>query len=157
MNDPNQPIMRWVDEFGLYFEESGLPRTAGRILGWLLVANPPEQSASDLTEALKVSKSNISASARMLQQFGLIERVSRPGDRKDYYRMRSDVWANAFLNKVGQFTRMRSLADRGLKLLDAAPDEDKARLNEFREFYAFFEKEVPKLIEMWIRRNEGQS
>jgi hypothetical protein len=34
-------LQRFIDEVGLYSERAGLPLLAGRILGWLLVADPP--------------------------------------------------------------------------------------------------------------------
>ena len=51
---------RFIEEVGLLFEQTGLPRMAGRILGWLLIANPPHQTTSHLTEALLASKASIS-------------------------------------------------------------------------------------------------
>ena len=46
----------FVEEVALVFEEIGLIRMAGRILGWLLISNPPYQSADELAEALQASK-----------------------------------------------------------------------------------------------------
>lgn len=36
----------FIEDVGLLLEESGLPRMAGRILGLLLICNPPHQSPS---------------------------------------------------------------------------------------------------------------
>jgi DNA-binding transcriptional regulator GbsR (MarR family) len=60
----------FIEDISLYLEQMGVPRMAGRILGVLLIANPPEQSITDLVEALQASKSAISTSTRLLSEMG---------------------------------------------------------------------------------------
>ncbi|HEX7974611.1 MAG TPA: MarR family transcriptional regulator, partial [Anaerolineales bacterium] len=76
----------FVEEVALVFEEIGIARMAGRILGWLLISNPPHQSADELAEALQASKGSISTMTRLLIQADLIERIGLPGERRDYFR-----------------------------------------------------------------------
>lgn len=68
----------FAEDVGLVFENIGLPRMAGRVLGWLLVCDPPHQSMLELVEALSASKASISNTTRMLIEIGLIERISLP-------------------------------------------------------------------------------
>ena len=51
---------QFAEEVGIVFEQTGLPRMAGRILGWLLIAEPPHQSTEQLINALMASKGSIS-------------------------------------------------------------------------------------------------
>ena len=44
MSIPDEQLLLYVEDFGLYFEQFGLARTAGRMLGWLLVCDPPHQT-----------------------------------------------------------------------------------------------------------------
>ena len=44
--------MHFVEDISLYFEQMGLPRTAGRVLGVLLICDPRAQSLTDLCELL---------------------------------------------------------------------------------------------------------
>ena len=39
---------QFVEECGLYFEGIGLTRIAGRVIGWLLICDPPYQLQSEL-------------------------------------------------------------------------------------------------------------
>lgn len=48
MSETHDEVAEFVEEFGIGLEASGLPRAAGRILAWLMVCDPPEQSAEDL-------------------------------------------------------------------------------------------------------------
>ena len=90
---PSEEEKRFVEDIGLIMEEQGRPRIAGRILGWLLICEPPEQSFADLVAVLGVSKGSVSAMTRLLLEGGLIERVPVPGDRQTYYQMAPDAWS----------------------------------------------------------------
>ncbi|MBA3470937.1 MAG: hypothetical protein H0T53_14985 [Herpetosiphonaceae bacterium] len=59
---------QFVEKVGLLYEQVGLQRMAGRILGWLLICDPPAQSAADLAAALDASKGSISGITRQLFQ-----------------------------------------------------------------------------------------
>jgi len=37
----------FVEEVGIFFEQTGMPRMAGRILGWLMISNPPHQTTTE--------------------------------------------------------------------------------------------------------------
>lgn len=145
----------YVEEFALLFEQSGLNRTAGRILGWLHVAEPPHQTMPDLVEKLGASKSSISTATRMLLQMGMIEKLSLPGERRDYYRLVDGVWTNALRDRNHEITLLRELADRGLALLADETAERRQRLQEMRDMFAFFEQEFPRLFARWEEERKG--
>lgn len=79
-----------VERMGLFLEREGHPRIAGRVLGYLLVSGEP-RSLDDLADALRVSKSSASTDARLLERLGIAERVTMPGDRRDYYRVSGEL------------------------------------------------------------------
>ena len=155
---PTDAELHYVEEFGLFWEQMGLPRMTGRILGWLLICDPPEQTMTDLTEVLQASKSSISTGTRMLIQFGFIERISLPGERKDYYRLLPHLWTRVLAAKQGQLTDFLQLAQRGLALLSETDAQRRERLEEMHDLYAFMEVEYPKLLERWqFERSQRKS
>jgi biotin operon repressor len=79
-------LRRFVERMGLEAERDGLPRIAGRILGFLITADAPA-SLDQIADALQVSRASVSTNCRLLEQIGAAERVSLPGDRKDYYEL----------------------------------------------------------------------
>ncbi|GEM88092.1 GbsR/MarR family transcriptional regulator [Meiothermus granaticius] len=143
----SEGLHQYVEEFALRYESAGLPRTAGRILGWLMVCDPPEQSAAQLATELGASKASISTMTRMLAQFSLIERVSRRGSRQDFYRIRPGAWTELMKTRLAGLSAFRALADKGLKLMETAPPEQRLRLQEMRDLYTFFEGELAELIQ----------
>ncbi len=139
----------FVEEVSMSFEQSGLPRMAGRILGWLLISDPPHQSTSDLAEALMASKGSISTMTHLLIRIGMIERLSLPGVRRDYFRIRPGAWHHMIKQSGDQITASRQLAERGLELVKDKNPLTRQWLEEMRSTYSFFEQEFPTLLERW--------
>ena len=141
---------QFAEEVGIVFEQTGVPRMAGRILGWLLISDPPHQSTEQITNALMASKGSISTMTRLLIQIGLIERLSLPGVRRDYFRLRSDAWQHMIGRGLTEEIKMvRQLAERGLELLGDKTPVTKKWLEEMRDVYTFLEQEFPALLERW--------
>ena len=151
---PTEKERLYVEKIGLYFEQLTLPRMAGRIFGWLLISNSPQVTMGDLGEALKASKSSMSTMLRLLIQIGLVEMVSLPGERRDYYRICSDAWVNALNDRLNQARAFRQLADQGLDLLSASSLERRERLEEMQSMYAFLEREFPLLTQRWLQEGK---
>jgi DNA-binding transcriptional ArsR family regulator len=147
-----QELLHYVEEWGFFFDRWGLPRTAGRVWGWLSVCEPPEQSAQDLVQVLQVSKASISTNIRLLEGLGLVERASKPGARQGYYRLRADAFESIMRQRIGGVTQARVLAQRGIDLLGSGDPGRAKRLEATRDFYAFLEREMEVLLEHWRER-----
>ena len=80
-------IRRW-GEMGGYW---GITRTMAEIHALLFVTREP-LCTDDMMEQLKVSRGNASMNLRALVDWGLIERVHKLGDRKEYFQADTDVW-----------------------------------------------------------------
>jgi DNA-binding transcriptional regulator GbsR (MarR family) len=140
----------FIEEVGLVFEQTGLPRMAGRLFGWLLISDPPYQSPSELADVLHASKGSISTSVRLLTQMGFIERHIIPGSRHDNFRLPPDAIQKIIRHGLEQEIKMfRSLSDRGLELMKGIPAKRKTWLKEMQSRYAYLEKAFPALLEKY--------
>jgi len=136
----------FMEEVGVVFEQTGLPRMAGRIFGCLLISDPPYQSFSQLMEALTASKGSISTSTRLLIETGLIERISLPGIRQGYFQIRTDASRNMIKRGLEDEIKMlRQMAERGLELLENKPSQACRNLEEIRDIYSFLERDFPRI------------
>jgi len=152
---PQKEEKQFAEEVGIVFEQTGMPRMAGRILGWLLISDPPHQSTEQITKALIASKGSISTMTRLLIQVGLIERLSLPGVRHDYFRLRSDAWQHMIGRGLTEEIKMvRQLAEHGLELLGDKTPVTKNWLEEMRDVYTFLEHEFPTLLERWEKERQ---
>ena len=147
----------FVEEVGIVFEQTGLPRMAGRIFGWLLISNPPHQSTDQLAEALIASKGSVSTMTRLLIQIGLVERLSLPGVRHSYLRLRPDALRHMLKHGVEDEIKMfRQLAEHGLELLADETSLRRKWLEEMHDRYTFFEREFPALLERWEQQQDAK-
>lgn len=137
----------FVEEFALAYEAVGIPRIAGRILGWLMICDPPEQTASQLAATLGVSKASISTMTRLLTQMHLIEKVPKRGARSVFYRIRPGIWTQRVRNGLASLVIYKQLAEKGLRLMENAPPERSERLLEMYQIYSFFEEELKGIFE----------
>jgi DNA-binding transcriptional regulator GbsR (MarR family) len=153
----NEEKKRLVEDVGIFFKQAGMPRMAGRVLGWLLICDPPYQSLDELVEALIASKGSISTMTRLLIQVGLVERFSLPGVRHDHFRIKPGGWHQVLMQSINDIKTGRELAERGLELTKKRTSPNRRELEEFRDMYAFFERELPALLKRWEQeRNRRQ-
>jgi hypothetical protein len=143
-------VERFVEELGVLLEmEAAAPRMVGRVLGWLLVCDPPEQSAAELTEALQASKGSISTATRVLLRIGLIERVRFRGERFDRFVAKPEGW-DELLWRRERFAEPRRVLRSGLDALADEPDVRRRRLEELDALYAWWERRIPELREEYL-------
>ncbi len=142
----SDPTHQYIEDFALIYESAGFPRIAGKILGWLMICDPAEQSAADLARELEASKGSISTMLRMLLQFELIEKISIRGIRSDLYRIREGAWTELVTAKLSGTQQFVDLAERGLNVMETAPPKARKRLEEMRDLYAFFGEEMGTLV-----------
>jgi biotin operon repressor len=139
----------FVEQFAVILEAEGTPRVAGRLFALLIVSAEP-QSLDDLAEQLGVSKASVSVNARYLEDRGKIERVSRTGDRRDYYQIGDDILERAMEDRMARVRRIQQViagaraghvfkndvVSRRLEMVDAAHqhilEANQRALNEWR-------------------------
>jgi DNA-binding transcriptional regulator GbsR (MarR family) len=140
----------YIEESGILFENTGLPRMAGRLFGWLLIADPPYQSPSEIAEVLMASKGSVSSTVRLLTQMGMIERYVIPGERHDHFRLCEDAFKRTIQHSMGEEIMMfRHMAERGLELMRGAPSLRRRWLEQMYDRFSFLEKEFPALMERY--------
>lgn len=148
---------RFIEEVGIVFEQTGLPRMAGRVFGWLMICQPAYQSSSELTEALMASRGSISTTTRLLIQLGMIERFGLPGERRDHFQINPDAWKHLTGHGLADEIKMfRQLAEHGLQLLANQTHLTRKWLEEMRDVYTFLEKEFSALMERWEQEQKSR-
>jgi len=145
---------RYAEEAGVVLAGMGLPQAYGKLMAWLLICTPAAQSGAELAAALGLSKGSVSTGLRTLEAGGLVRRVAMPGRRGSFYEMTPDAIMRAAGSE--KFTHFRQLMDRGLAVVggEDAPGAERLRTN--RDFYAFLEVEVPKLIQRFQDEQRGR-
>ncbi|MEJ2732865.1 MAG: MarR family transcriptional regulator [Anaerolineae bacterium] len=137
----------FIEDISLYFEQMGLPRMAGRVLGVLLICDPPAQSLTDLCEILQASKSSISTTTRLLIEMGLIERTASPVPRQIFFQFKPGGWVVFIRQRLRLWASLHEIAERGLGLLQDLDPSLRERLQEAHDMFSLIEDELPGLLE----------
>ena len=147
----------FVEEVGVAFEQTGLPRMAGRIFGWLLISDPPYQSPDELTGVLRSSRGSIGNTLELLLRLGLVQRFVVAGERHDHFQLREDAMRKTVKNGVEAEIKMfRTLAERGLDLVKDEPSVKAHKLEEMRDRYRFLEEAIPELMKSYEEERDKQ-
>jgi DNA-binding transcriptional regulator GbsR (MarR family) len=100
-----------------------------------LVIHGGPVSFGELAERLQVSRASISNNTRLLEQLGVIERVSKPGDRQDYFRLAEAPYQRLLAGVVERMDRARTAVDKAQRQLPADWSSARERLSELGNFY----------------------
>lgn len=82
---------RFVSIWGEMGSSWGIPRTMAEVHALLYIVGQP-LNTDQIMERLSISRGSASMSLKSLHDWGLISRVHKRGDRKEYYRAEQDVW-----------------------------------------------------------------
>jgi DNA-binding transcriptional regulator GbsR (MarR family) len=151
----NEKLWNFIDATGDWVAGSyGLSRMTGRVFAWLLVCDPPEQTAAQLAEALEASKGSISGATNTLVRFRFVERVHIRGERADRFRLRPGAWDEQLRDPGTEAAR--ALVAQGLEALAGEPPARRARLEEMDALYAWYQSRMPALLDEWQEYKRGR-
>jgi DNA-binding transcriptional regulator GbsR (MarR family) len=146
---------RFIEQFGLLFERDGHPRIAGRLTGYLLVAEG-SHSLDEIAEELDVSKASVSTDARRMESHGLLERISRPGDRRDYYRIAPDAFRTMLRTRLESLERFSALCLEARRL-PIRSSEVRERVDEWTGFVDAMIRSMTDVLADWERHHAAQT
>src|ERR1700683_1557542 len=149
---PSDGEITFADHAGrFYARRYGMAPMVGRLLGYLGVCEPREQSISELADALLASRSAIAGAVSTLENLGLIQRSRAAGERMDrVYIDLSSPRAMGF--DVTEYQEQGELAREGLRLLAGTPPERRAIVSEWAAFADFLVDRLPVLEQEWKER-----
>jgi hypothetical protein len=134
-----------------YAREYRFPPVAGRLLGYLLICQPAEQSIGELSEALLASRSAITGAVALLASYRVARRTRTAGQRMDHVTL--DPRALDPTGFAGAtYREQAALAREALALLRDGPTTRRSMINEGAEFYDFLAEKMPALLTEWQAR-----
>lgn len=80
-----------ADAVGDVIEHWGFRKALGRVWTVLYLAGEP-LSALELTERLSMSSGAMSMTLKELQEWAVVRRVGRPGERREFFEAETDLW-----------------------------------------------------------------
>jgi DNA-binding MarR family transcriptional regulator len=147
--------LAFADRLGRYYaRQYGLSPVTGRVSGWLLICDPPAQTAAEIAEALGTSRSAVGSAITMLENQGQIVRTRAAGERADRVSFHPEADVRA-LETPDEYGAMLAMARNGLEVLKDAPPARRARLLHAAAFYEFLLEKMPALAAEWRERRDA--
>jgi DNA-binding transcriptional regulator GbsR (MarR family) len=85
---------QFIQQWGVLGSQWGINRTMAQIHALLLVSAEP-MSADEIMASLKISRGNTNMNVRELMDWGIVEKVLKPGERKEFFQADKDIWSVA--------------------------------------------------------------
>src|SRR5690554_6717968 len=145
----------YIEQVGLFYEQYGLPKMAGRILGYLISSDSDNNSFEDLQKS-KASKGSISGNINLLLKQGMIVKHMISGDRKSYYKMSLNSLESILDSKVNSVTQFKMILETGLSFDLNDNGLKKKKLTKILNYYEFLENEIPLLRNKWEEKANNQ-
>lgn len=149
---PSDAELTFADHAGrFYARRYPFPPMVGRLIGYLAVCEPREQTIAELADALLASRSAITGAIKVLETIHIARRSRAAGERMD--RVSLDMSSSQALGMdVSEYEEQGQLAREGLEVLKDAPPERRALLLEMRAFAEFLVEAIPRMQQEWEAR-----
>lgn len=150
---------QFINSWGTLGSNWGISKTMAQVHALLMVSAEP-LSTEEVMEELNISRGNANMNLRALIDWGLVEKQTKLGERKEFFVGEKDMWKIA--TKITQERRKREL-EPVLKVLDQLQDID-PKSGEKQEIKSFkkqmknlqdFTNKADKLLNRFTRADEG--
>jgi DNA-binding transcriptional regulator GbsR (MarR family) len=136
---------RFVDDLARLLTPWGVPQTAARLYGYLLLC-PAPVSLDQISADLQVSKSSASVAARLLEMYTMARRHGQRGSRRVLYEA-SDNYEGMLTAQNRMLQEGASLLKRGAR--DVATGRVRDRLEEMAAFYLVTLEAMEAVLRQW--------
>jgi DNA-binding transcriptional regulator GbsR (MarR family) len=151
---PRDEELTFADHLGrFYARRYAFPPMVGRVLGYLLVCEPRDQSIAELSEALLASRSAVTGALDVLERLHTVQRSRAAGERMDRVRVDlSSAESRGF--DVSEYQELAELAREGLEVVRDAAPERRATLMEMAAFADWLVERTRALQDEWEAHRE---
>jgi DNA-binding transcriptional regulator GbsR (MarR family) len=145
-------VRQFVEHWGMMARSWGINATMGELFALLYITGG-EWTAEALKEWLDVSRGNVSMNLRELMSWGVVHKVHRQGERREFYRAEADVWT--LFRRILSERKRRELdptlvvLERTVRLIEGESALDHAQLDRIaslRRFFALINELATRLL-----------
>ena len=147
--DKSQYVKELVERIGVVVEKAGFQPAVGRVLGCLMVSDPPYKTFDEIQRYLGISKSAVSNALNGLMSREMVDYITMPGDRKRYFQLAAHGMISQMEKKIGLHSAMPQLLHMVVEARSNKYPEFNRSLLETSEFLSFMEKEINAAIDKW--------
>ena len=132
---------------------SGVVSATGSRIFALLMASESPLSQADIKERLSVSEGSVSEGTRALEAIGMVERVTYPRVRRDFFKVHPDAWVNCAELTLAFVGDMHQVAGKLRATVGNGSPTVREQVEQMSDYYSLLATELPKIL----RRTPGRT
>jgi DNA-binding transcriptional regulator GbsR (MarR family) len=132
----------FIERFSTIAVDAGVAPSMGKVMAYMMICQPKEQSAESIQSALRLSVGSVSTALSILMRTGIIERSLIKGTRRYVYVFKEDAVEAMTRRKLASIVSARKVIEEGLRL----PQAD-GRMDAVLKVYKAFERHTAGIIE----------
>ncbi len=148
---------KYIQAWGTLGNNWGISKAMAQIHALLLIS-PEPLSTDEIMEELEISRGNANINLRNLINWGIIYKIHKPTDRKEYFIAEKDVWKTA---KMVMIERRKRELYPALQMFNEVKDvqvDDSAEQQEFKKMtkeLARFANTSDDILHTFIKSEES--
>jgi DNA-binding transcriptional regulator GbsR (MarR family) len=147
---------RLVEKLGVFFEGHGKSPAEARIISLFLVADQTELTFEEIQQSLSISKSAVSNAINLLLLTEEVEYVTKPGDRRKYYKSKIEQWMTHVEQHIEKSVAGKVLLKEVLEQRIKTTKMFNAALKDMIDFMDFVQSQHKELFAKWKKsRNKS--
>ena len=140
-----------IERYGVFMDRSssGFSPVESRIIGLLIISDIIELTFEEIQNILSISKGATSNAINRLLKLEKIEYITKPGERKRYFRIALDRMEERTKEQLTSIYKIGELYTEILEQRTDATPQLNDKLAKLVSLIKFLEVELPILLERW--------
>ncbi|MET9974381.1 hypothetical protein ACFYOI_34415 [Streptomyces microflavus] len=139
-----------------YHEAHGVTWEKGRVMAWMIISDPIEQTLPQISAAVDATVDQIEQLIEQLVLAGLYQRIETPG-METRYRLVDDGYPKAVSDTFASWPEYRRIFQYGLEALADASDERRRRIAEIEELFGYIVGDLADMSKRWDEYSQNVS
>lgn len=149
---------QFISSWGAFGTHWGINRTMAQMHALLMISADP-LTQDDIMEQLNISRGNANMNIRELVDWGLVDRVTIPGERKEYFVAEKDIWKVATQivheRKKRELNPMLKLMDNLEQIEGDKKDKNVKQFIETVSGIKRFGQQADKMLDALVKADEN--
>jgi DNA-binding transcriptional regulator GbsR (MarR family) len=146
VNNLNKEQKALIERYGAMLKSMGSTTAIGKVIGYLIITEPPHHSFEEIQSDLNLSKGAVSNTLKIMEVQGLIEYFTVSGDRKRYFRLALKNREFLLMRQIAETDRFISIMQDSLLLRDPGNEEFENELRKYIDLYKLLQIKVLEVI-----------
>ena len=149
---------QFIASWGAFGTHWGINRTMAQIHALLLVSAEPINQ-DDIMVQLNISRGNVNMNIRELIDWGLVDRILLPGERKEHFSAEKDIWKVAVQivkeRKKRELEPMAKLLDQLSEVEGDKRDKEVKTFTDTIQNIRRFTAQADKTLDVMVKAEEN--